>query len=377
MNKLVSIKNNDNIIMASKIYENNAPEKVYFENTLNFKINDYIYKNMDLGNNFASISGKVTNIFSYNNKSFMEITNDYQENMQNRLYKKKCHNKEELINLLSKYKLDNIVKKIKSIDNIKNIVISSIDEEIYTIKEFIRLENNYMEILETLDYLNKIILNKKSFLAVKNTNFNSIKNVKSIIGTYPKIKIILTPDKYLISYKPFLCNYLNLVKEETLLLSTNELYSIYNILNGKNNLEVLITLSGNATYKSIVINAKLGVLLKELMTEYLEFSENYYEVYKNGYFKGTLIKDIDNFYITNDIHFIEFRKIENKLVSPCINCGACIKICPFNINVKKCFQKNYASKKCIKCGLCNFICPSNIDLKSIVGSYDNEKENNN
>ena len=40
-------------------------------------------------------------------------------------------------------------------------------------------------------------------------NFNSIKNVKSIIGMYPSIKINLVPDKYYIGYDKFLCDYLN------------------------------------------------------------------------------------------------------------------------------------------------------------------------
>lgn len=215
-----------------------------------------------------------------------------------------------------------------------------------------------------------------SILVVKDTNSSSIKNVKSIIGTYPKIKIILAPDRYLISHKDFLCEFLNIKDDDTLLLTTTEIYEIYNILNGKCVCEKLITISGNALAKSIVINAKLGVSLKELIQEYVEIIEEDIEVYINGYLKGYKINDFEEI-ITEDIDYVVINKKQVKEISECINCGACQKICPYKINVKLCYLKKMRHKKCIGCGLCNFICPANINLIEIVKSDDCEKNINN
>ena len=57
----------------------------------------------------------------------------------------------------------------------------------------------------------------------------------------------------------------------------------------------------------------------------------------------------------------------------CINCGACKKICPFNINVKNCYFDKMKHKNCIGCGLCNYICPAKINLKKVVWGRKYEK----
>lgn len=382
MNRLVSLKNDEHINIVNNINNFNAPEKIYIPtNYLNkdIKMNDYVYKNSFFKNYITSISGVVSGIESINfGKKVVKalvITNDYKENILSKNKKRKIKSKEELIALLNNNFLNDIANKITNLDAVNNFVISSIDEESYSVKEFIRLSKNYREIIDTIDLLINIFNLDNSLIVTKNTNFKSIKNVKSIIGTYPNIKIVLTPDKYLIGHKEFLCEYLNLKCENTLLLTTNEIYNIYSILNGINVSETLITISGNALNKGIVVNTKLGVSLNELLTEYVKFDKDSCEIFINGYLKGYKQTNNLDMIITKDIHYIIINKKDLLEVKECINCGACNKICPLNINVKKCFMKKLTHKKCIGCGLCNYICPSNLKLKEIVKS-DNIEENN-
>ena len=111
----------------------------------------------------------------------------------------------------------------------------------------------------------------------------------------------------------------------------------------------------------------MGVNLRDLINKFIKLQNDDYEIYINGLMQGYKINDLD-LVIDNNIDYIVINKKEEKVVLDCINCGACNKICPFNINVKKCFDNKLNHKKCIGCGLCNYICPVNIDLKKIVKS---------
>jgi len=377
--KLVKL-NERQINIVNKINDFKNPSSIYIPilKDVTFNMNEYVYKNTYFDGYISSISGyiKGSKKVLIKNKLVpaIEIENDFKENIKSKNKLKKIHNIDDLLNIIKEYSLLNIFNKIKKIDNINNLIISSIDEEEYSLNEFLRLSNNYPEILETIDHLLNVLKIKNAIIATKNTNFNSIKNVKSIIGTYPNIKINLVPDKYLISYKDFLCEYLSLKKEDTLILTTSEIYDLYNVIKkGKNITENLITVSGDALKKSLVINVRLNTSLNEIIKEYIKITDENYEVYLNGYLKGILVNSIDDIIITKDIKTIVINKLEEKVKTDCINCGACLKICPFNINVKICYFNKLSHKKCIGCGLCNYICPSNINLKEIVMSDENEK----
>ena len=381
MSKLISLKNDKHINIVYKINNYNAPEKIYIPVSFlkdEVKLNDYVYKNTYFNNYISSISGYVSGIEKLNFNKRVEdnlvITNDYKENVKLKNSKIKLKSIEDLYEMLNKNNCDELIKKIKKIEKIDNLIISSIDEEEYSCKEFIRLSNNTKEILDTLDILTNILSLRKSLVVAKNTNFKSIKNVKSIIGTYPNIKINLVPDKYLINHKNFLCTFFNLSINNTLILTTNEIYNIYLMIKGKDINETLITISGNAVIKGIIINTRLGVSLKELLKEYISFNCDDYEIYINGYMQGFKLKKDRDIIINKSINYVVINKCEKKEIQECINCGACNRICPVNINVKKCYIKKLNHKKCIGCGLCNYICPANILLKEIVKSEKNEKE---
>ena len=377
MINLISLKNNEHINIVYKINKYNAPEKIYIPIQYlerNVKINEYIFKNTYFKDYVSSISGTISGMeeINYNNKLIkaVVINNDYKENVKTKSKTIKIDNREDLIKRLNK----SLLNKISNLEIIDNLIITSIDEEYYSIKEFMRLSKNYREILDTIDLLTHIFDLNNALLVTKNTNFNSIKNVKSILGTYPNIKITLAPDKYLIGNKDFLCDYLNKDKTKTLVLTVNEIYDIYSILNGKDITETLITISGNTLEKSLLLNVRLGTSLNEIINEYIKILDDDYEVFINGPMQGYKILNNKDIIISKEIDYIVINKKEILEEEECINCGACNKICPNHINVKKCYLKKLNHIKCIGCGLCNYICPANIRLKEIVKSDSIEEE---
>ena len=158
------------------------------------------------------------------------------------------------------------------------------------------------------------------------------------------------------------------------MLTTNEIYAIYNVIKkAKDITEQLITISGNAIKKSLVINIRIGTLLEEVIKEFIEIIDNNYEIYINGYLQGIKISDVSKVIIDRNIDSVIINKMEEDNETECINCGACKKICPLNINVKNCYFDKMKHKNCIGCGLCNYICPAKINLKKVVWGRKYEK----
>jgi len=373
MKNLIKIKDHESIKFVNEINYFRAPEKIYVPTKClkeTFKINDYVFKNTIFDNYVSSVSGKIINVdeILYNNSKseVLVVENDYKENINNKNKKVKIKSKEDLIEVIKKYNLENIYKKITEIKDISHFVVKSIDEEVYSIKQLILLQNYYHEILETINLIQSVLKLKQSLLVTKNTNFNSIKNVKSIIGTYPNIMIRLVEDKYLIGEDVFLCKHLNYNLQKTLILTVEEILEIHNIIFGHSMVETIITVSGNKIKSPLIMSVRIGTSLKEIMSKYLSDLGTDYDIFINGLLKGYRIKDGEDILISKEIHSIVINKIERKSITNCINCGACKKICPVNINVKLCYEKKLKHKKCLGCGLCNYICPANLKLKEIV-----------
>ncbi len=374
---LHKIKYDNNIKISNRIHEFNSPEKIYipiYEN-VTLRGDDYIYKNQIIGGSISSISGKIIDSkkVKINNKTItsLEVINDYKENSRKGKSKKDINNKKELLNILDDYLLYNIKKKL--LNEGKYLVISGIDIDDYSITNEVILTKYYEEILDTIDKICNILSLDRAYIATKNTSFSNIKSVKSRLGTYPKVNLILVPDLYLIYKKEFLCEYLNINKDDSIYLTIKDIYNIYSILEERKSItENIITISGNAINKSIIVKARLYTSLEEIINEYLKIKEEDYEIFINGLLLDKKV-ELNNTIITNDIDTIIINKRIIREKDRCINCGACERICPYHINVKKCYYNNSKNVKCINCGLCTYICPANINLHSIVGG-NNEKK---
>lgn len=371
MKKLVKIEANKNLYFLNQINNFLDPTYIYLPtNNKEFKENDYIYKNMLVEDNISSISGSIKSI----KNNILQIKNDYKENSVSNKRKRNIKNKDDLLNLLEEFHLLSLKDKIKNQD-ITHLVVSAIDEECYSLKEFMILANFYTDIASTLNTLLNTFNIKEGIIATKDTSEASIKNIKSILGTYPQIKLSLVPNQYLISREVYLCSYLNMPINNTLILTMQDVLDITNALKGKYTLDTIITISGNNLVKSLIINVRIGTLLKEVINKFIEIKENDYDIFVNGLLQGYKVPDF-NVIITKDIHTIVINKKIEVFQDECINCGACIKICPLNINVKKCFKEKRYSKKCFGCGLCNYICPANLPLKEVVKDGAYEEKNN-
>lgn len=264
---------------------------------------------------------------------------------------------------------------------IKNLIINAVECEPYITADYHVIKENVSQILETIDAIMTINKIEKAYFAIKKNNKSLINIINTIIGTYPNIQLVLTPDIYPIGWEKKLAQYVlkktydNLPSEiDTVINNVSTIYAIYNALKYKRPIiNRLVTVAGDGLKKSSIVDVKIGQDVSEVLDK-LGHKKKDLLFISGGPMMGKTISD-DNFTITSNVNAILLLKDnDNEIVKTCIRCGKCASICPAklspilikeNINNKKELKQLNVSR-CIECGLCSYICPAKILLRELV-----------
>lgn len=374
MEKLIELSVDSSIKVSNKVININKPEYVYIpilpSSKLLVKKGTNVKIGMPLiskGNDIITspISGEVTSIKKVitikGEIDAIEIKNDFTE-----VTIKESKLKKNILNI-KKEVLDKILDLFKvNLNNKKEIVLNCIDDEPYILTESFYLFLEYTNFLEVLDKLSDIYKVNVS-IAVKASNNFSINELMNYLGMYTNIKLEIIPNLYLLGNNKLLLKHLGLEEKDTEVIKASNFYHISNFIKkGRLKTDQLITISGNNIVNSSIIRVKIGTALKEVFKNIKGLGKDSTFV-GNGLMSGKEI-DINNLVITNDLTSILVIKKETiekafKKEEKCLNCGACIDICPVGINPLLLKEKNYKEKnKCLKCGLCSYICPVYINF---------------
>ena len=376
--KSVNIKKYKTISCERKNYLD--PDYIYIplkENVdIKIKNHDDVFKGSVIlsennDNYYSSVSGKVigaTKINDINNKEITAIVieNDYKEKLEKRVGTKKNisnYSKDEVSDLLKRF---NITKK-----NLKGkiLIINGIDLDPFEENYSFIIKKYGDKLLECIDALCEIYKIKKCYFAIKNNDSDNVNMLMNNIGTYPSIHLKLMQDVYPIGKEEILINKLTNEKQQKqgiIHFNVEEVLAIYEVLKRNKPLcEKLITLSGDLVEKTIILNVKIGTLIKDILEKNLKILKDNYIIVVNGLFIGHEINE--NTVLTSDIRSIFITQKNECQEKECINCGLCYELCPVKINPKYMHEKKDEKskkykKKCIKCGLCTYICPSKINL---------------
>lgn len=375
MKKLISLKINKNLNIQDNLVTLPAPNFIYIEKKEDKPINSRVYKDDELDGTILSVSGKIVD-FVYkkiNGKVVLcyQIENDFKDERRKIAKISKKYNtlkKGELIELLKEKNLDALALNLSNESNY--LVINCVDERLYEFNKISRIKEWKAEFLESINHLKEILNIKMVYIIFKESNESVIKDLVNEIGLYTDIKIKLVPNKYLASTF-YLNNYLKL--NDYIELTSDDIYKI--VENLKKNkcvsdqmISVYNALTNTLTVKNIRLNSPLIELFEN---EKIDFSE--VDVYVNGFMCGEKEKNVEDLIMTENVTNILILKKDTMIEYDCLNCGACINICPVNLNVKKLYDNNISSKNCFGCGLCNYVCPANINLRSkIVGDQKND-----
>lgn len=369
MQKLIELPKDETILVASKVEQFLQPDFVYlpvFNNTLNIQKNAEVYIGTFIAANvFSSVSGNAKRLVKMDSLTssqlFLEIENNFQERRFKESFTKKRLRKEDILAILE-------------LHNKKNIVLNALDNEVYVATESFYLSLYYEDILELLDEI-RGYFDVNIYVCIKASNSENINKLMDELGMYPHIILKVLPDLYLLAKPSFLISYLDLPEDDTLVVSASSFYQLYNYLKkGRVESTKLITISGNAIKRRMVIEAKLGTRLKDIVTEFYTLDNNW-EFIANGLMSGDTIS-IDNFVITKDFDaLLIMKKEEEKESGNCINCGLCSEICPVGIKPILLNNAKYLNKvkdNCINCGLCSYICPVYIKFNKYLKGESHE-----
>lgn len=374
MEKLIELSVDSSIKVSNKVININKPEYVYIpilpSSKLLVKKGTNVKIGMPLiskGNDIITspISGEVTSIKKVitikGEIDAIEIKNDFTE-----VTIKESKLKKNILNI-KKEVLDKILDLFKvNLNNKKEIVLNCIDDEPYILTESFYLFLEYTNFLEVLDKLSDIYKVNVS-IAVKASNNFSINELMNYLGMYTNIKLEIIPNLYLLGNNKLLLKHLGLEEKDTEVIKASNFYHISNFIKkGRLKTDQLITISGNNIVNSSIIRVKIGTSLKEVFKSIKGLGNSSIFIV-NGLMSGKEI-DINNLIITSDLTSILVIKKEtiekaHRKEEKCLNCGACIDICPVGINPLLLKEKNYKEKnKCLKCGLCSYICPVYINF---------------
>lgn len=377
MQKLIEIKKDETILVSSKPESFLKPDFIYIPIHKGEQILVYPNSKVQIGDEIlqfhdqkvlASVSGIVKRAVKKKSlqavEYYLEIENDFEESKKRESQYKGKISKEDIISYFG-----DISKK-------KNIVLNAIDDDIYVLTENFYLFLHYEELLELLDLMEQLLDIDSIYVCVKARSSESIHQLMSDLGMYPNIILKVVPDLYLLGNSSFLCSYLNINEEETLVIKAHQFYHAYNyLIRGRVKSDILVTISGDAIEKTIVVQVKIGTLLEDVLREFGDLIEKDVYYFANGLMRGKEI-DIDSFVITEEFNSVLVMK--KKPIIPaeeCINCGICYEVCPVKIHPAYLFDSKYlekAQKKCINCGLCSYICPVYIPLYRYLKGDQNE-----
>ena len=237
-------------------------------------------------------------------------------------------------------------------------------------------ENTAQTLEELLDDLDNMFHLEHIIVCVSASSSENISNLMSDLGMYPHIELKMVPSLYLLGKTEFLLSYLGMDEKNTVVIKASRFYDAYNTLKrGRCPSDKLFTISGNAIKNPMVIQSKIGVLLKDIIKELIEFKEKDFLFIAGGLMQGKII-DIDNFVITHSLDSILImKKEEAKKSLSCLKCGACHDICPKGLYPNLFSDPVYFEQKkniCLKCGLCSYICPVYINFNKYWKGENNE-----
>ena len=383
------MKNIKNDIIDQQIHDFLNPEYVYIPMPSGYELSakdtQKVYKEdivLSKGNSnlYSPISGTIvgkTDSLLLNNKEItsLVIKNDYKESV---------HNYKGAVRYISDYtkkEIKDLIKEFHAIDvdlftGAPRLIINGIDKDPYEKTRSFLIDTYTDKLLETIDALIDVLDIKETIFTINNNDTNNVINLSSHIGTYPNIKLRLLPDLYPIGFKSILLKNLlskKQISEGVIVLTVEDLYNIYTVLKRRKPiLETLVTISGNAIDKNMVVRTKVGVSMLDLITHTCDIKDDNFYVIVNGLISGTTLEDL-NSVITKDIRSIFLNTVDTQKEVECINCGLCNLKCPVHLNPKYIKEHSKANKSaCIHCGLCTYICPSRINFKPYLGGTNEE-----
>ena len=292
----------------------------------------------------------------------------------------------------------NLGLEIKSLNKkkLQTLVVRLCDEDNFRITDSLISSFFIKEIIQATKVIAKTIDAKGIIFAI-NKNFGKIEELKNCGLDNSRI-IVINNKKFPCGFKREIINEFNKslkktlpfrVSKNDLFIDSSSMYEVYKaILLKLPSIDKMVHFTGNCIYSSCLLNVKLGMSIKDVVSQIGGFEKAPSLVVINGNQTGAAVSSLDVpiTKYTKSVSFLSSKKETDSHVYSCINCGKCREVCPIKIcpDVLYKHAKNgveideiylKTATVCNSCSLCNTVCPSRLPLGQMIATIKDKLEN--
>lgn len=323
----------------------------------------------------------------------IKIENDFKERIQESFVGKKSltqYTKDEFIERIHQAGIVGLggagfptYIKYQTEEKMKTLIVNAVECEPYVTADYTVGVEHADLILETIDAILEIHGLEQAYIAVQKGNTKLIDALKSVMGTYVNVKLVLVPNRYPMGWERNLIHYITKENYQQLPIEkgiiVNNLSTIYAIgkalKEGEPLTERVITITGDMIKQPTNVRVKIGTPVHEVI-EAIGGMKRTKEIVlvAGGPMMGVSMPS-DDVMITADLTaIVVLRQMQEETERVCMRCGKCVSVCPAGIEpvlIKNACQdveqlRKLDVNKCVECGLCSYICPAKIKVREYV-----------
>ena len=371
-------------------------------------VGDYVKKGQKIGDGeglcvpvHASVSGTVAAIEPRrhpNGKEVLSIVieNDFKGEKNSPLTPQKNYaglSNDELISIIREAGIVGMggatfatnIKAATSMEKVETLIANACECEPYITSDDMLLRSCPEQVLEGIRIICQILNPQRVVLAVEENKKTAIEVLKKELANEKKIELMVLPTRYpqgaekqliqVVTGKEIAPGQLPKSVGAAVFNVATYAYTYRAVCLGQTVTERIVTVSGEAVNQPGNYITPIGTSLKDLIEGAGGLKDNTWKVITGGPMMGTAQEDLSACTIkgTNSVLCLsEAQNGEAKEENNCIRCGACVRVCPMNLQPLYLYAYGKRQDKdelkrlnvtdCIECGCCSYECPAKLHL---------------
>ena len=277
------------------------------------------------------------------------------------------------------------IKAAASMEKVKTLIANACECEPYITSDDMLLRTCPEQVLEGMRIICQVLNPERVVLAVEENKKDAIEILKKELEKEEKIELKILPTRYPQGAEKQLVQAVTGLEIPPGQLPKAVGAAVFNVATyaytyravclGRPVTERIVTVSGEAVKNPGNFLAKIGTGFEDLIQEAGGLKDNTWKIIAGGPMMGIAQKDLSACTIKGTSSILCLSQEQNgeaKEENNCIRCGACLKVCPMNLQPMYlyAYEKKQQTEKlnslnvmdCIECGCCSYTCPSKLHL---------------
>ena len=276
------------------------------------------------------------------------------------------------------------VKTLSSMGQVDTLIANACECEPYITADDSLLRTTPKQVLEGMLMLRHALEPKRVVLAVEDNKQEAIAKVKTMLGDYPQIELVILPTRYPQGAEKQLVQAVTGREVEPGKLPVSVGCAVFNVSTfaaifrsvrmGVPMTQRIVTVSGEAIAKPQNFIVRIGTPFHDLLQEAGGLNDRTERVISGGPMMGFAQSDLRVPVIKATNSVLCLLKDENGAAENpvCLRCGKCVGVCPMRLQPLYMYRFANAQRldelerlhlmDCMECGSCAFTCPGKLPL---------------